>query len=275
MLRIIVDSGSSIRPDECEKYGVELAPLKILLGDKEYLDGYELSMDEFYRFLIEGKGFPKTSLPSISEVEEKVKKFNDDGDDVIILTISSGISGTYNAFRMLFEGNPKVRVVDSKTAVGGMRILVDEINKNKDKSLDEIVEILNNLIPRVKVMAIPETLEYLHRGGRLSKVSYIIGSVLKIKPVISLKQDGSVYVNAKKIGIKNAMKYIADKLKDECDTNYEIIPSYTYNTKNLEELKAMTDSSLYQYMKITDHIDAAIAAHWGPNAFGYIYVSKN
>ena len=274
MLRVLVDSGCSIKLEECKKYNIELIPLNILLGEKEYLDGINLNMEEFYHFLIDEKGFPKTSLPNLEDVENKVNSYLEKGDQVIILTISSKISGTYNALRMLFDEKENVKVIDSYVAVGGMRLIVDEINKHRDKSLDEIEEAVKKLIPRIKILAIPETLEYLFRGGRLSRMEWIIGSMLKIKPIIGFK-NGKVSVLAKKIGLKNGMKYIAESLNDlECDENYEIIPSYTYNRKNLQLLIDITDKKYLKQMKVEDHLDPAIGCHWGPNAFGYIFISK-
>ena len=132
MIKVFADSGCSIKKDELEKYGVEILPLKILLGDKEYLDGVDLDMDVFYHELIDFKQFPKTSLPSLEEAENRVNQWVDKGYDVLVLTISSGISGTNNALKMIFNGNDKVRVIDTKTAVGGMRILIREINKYLD-----------------------------------------------------------------------------------------------------------------------------------------------
>lgn len=274
MLKVFVDSGSSIKQEEKEKYQVEIIPLNLLLGEKEYLDGINLEMDEFYKFLIDEKGFPKTSLPDLDEVQNRVNKCVEAGDDVIILTISSLISGTHNAISMLFKDEPKVRVVDSKMAVGGIRLLVDEINKNRDKSVDEIVDKVNALIPRIKIMAIPETLNYLLRGGRLSKMDWLLGSMLNVKPIIGFK-DGKVSVLAKKMGLKNGMVYIANALKEfECDENYEIIPSYTYNKSNVDKLIAMTDEKFKKQMKVFDNLDPAVACHWGPNAFGFVFVGK-
>ena len=274
MLRLLVDSGSSIKLEECEKYNIELIPLNILLGDKEYLDGYNLSMEEFYKFMIEENGFPKTSLPNLAEIEEKVNGYVAAGDDVIILTISSKISGWNNAARMLFDGNEHVLVLDSCVAVGGMRLIVDEINRNRDLPLKEIEGKVKDLIPRIRIMAIPETLEYLLRGGRLSKLEWLVGSLLKIKPIIGFK-DGKVTVISKKIGLKNGMKHICDSLKTlECDENYDIIASYTYNKKNLDDLIAMADEKYRPLMRVVDNLDPAIACHWGPGAFGFIFISK-
>ena len=138
MIKVFVDSGSSIKQNEKDKYGVEILPLKILMKDKEYLDGIDLEVKDFYDMLINEKLFPKTSLPSMLETEEKVKEYVNKGYDVIIVTISSGISGTYNMLRTLFENESKIHVVDSKSAVGGIRIIVDEINRNKDLPVEEI-----------------------------------------------------------------------------------------------------------------------------------------
>ena len=271
MLKVFVDSGSSIKHNEKEKYNVDIIPLKILLNDKEYLDGVDLSMDVFYDELINNNQFPKTSLPALKEVEDNVMKYVASGDDVIILTISSGISGTYNAMNLLFEDEPKVKVIDSETAVGGMKILVHEINKYRNESIDFIVDKIMKLIPRIRVYAVPETLAYLHKGGRLSKLGFAAGTLLRIKPVIELRK--TVSVAEKTIGLKKAMIEIAAKLEN-CDINYPIVPSYTYKTDNLEELLSRTDEKYHKVMIEKDNLDPAIAAHWGPNACGYIYVEK-
>lgn len=273
MLRVFVDSGSSIKQSEKKLYNVEIIPLKILLGDKEYSDGIDLSMDFFYTKLIDDGLFPKTSLPSLDETQNTIMKYVEQGDKVIVLPISSGISGTYNTFRLMFEDQPNVRVIDTKTAVGGVRILVEEINKYRDKDLDFIVEKVNALIPRIRVAAIPETLEYLHRGGRLSKSAYVAGNLAQVKPLITF-EDGSVKVMTKAIGLKRAMMTLVKLLETECDVNYPIVPSYTYSNRNLVDLIKMVDHNYLPSMVHQDNLDPAIACHWGPNAFGFIFVRK-
>ena len=142
------------------------------------------------------------------------------------------------------------------------------------KSLDEIEEEVKKLIPKIRIMAIPETLNYLFRGGRLSRLEWMVGSLLKIKPVVGFK-DGKVCVLAKKIGLKSGMKHIVDALKHyDCDENYDIIASYTYNKKNVDELVKMTDEKYLPQIRVYDNLDPAIACHWGPNAFGFIFVGK-
>lgn len=272
MIRIFVDSGSSIKQEEKQKLGVEILPLRYLLGDVEYEDGIDLDLDKFYQLFIDQDLFPKTSLPNLDTAKQAVKKYTDAGDEVLIITISSKISGTFSAIKTLFEDNDKVRVVDSLSAVGGVRILVQEAQKHFDKSIDEIVKILDTLKMRIKIVAIPETLDYLLKGGRLSRKEWLIGSILKIKPIIALSQTG-VKVVDKKIGTKKAMSYLANALENfGCDPNYPIVPSYTYNPENLDKLISVTDEKYHKIMAEYDNLDPAIACHWGPNAYGYIFV---
>jgi len=275
MRRIFVDSGSSIKFDELEKYNVELIPLKILIGEKEYLDdGKDLPIDRFYELLASEKQFPKTSLPALDELDKKVTEYTKNGDEVIIVTISSKISGTNNSFHILFEDNDKVMVVDSQCAVGGIRLIVDFLNKNSDKSFTELQPLLDEFIPRIQIMAIPETLYYLQKGGRLSKTEWLLGSILQIKPTIGFK-DGKVRVIAKNRGLKKAMKDVCEQMDAlGVDPDYDIIASYTHNKDNVLQLIEMTNGKYNDQIKVFDDLDPAIACHWGPNAFGFVFISK-
>jgi len=271
MLKIVVDSGSSIKPDEAKEYGVEILPLKILIGEDEFLDGVDITSDKFYQLLSTRK-FPKTSLPALEDVREKIEEMTNAGDDVLLITISSGISGCNNALTHMFEENKHVRVVDSKLAVGGIRLLVEEARRHLDEPLEIVAQKVEELIPRIKILAIPETLEYLMKGGRLSKTEWLIGTVLKIKPVITFR-DGKVKVEAKKIGIKSAMSYICEKTKAlGVDTSYPVVASYTLSDKNLKVL--MQQANLHDCKFVYDDLSFSIASHWGPNAFGFIFVTK-
>lgn len=274
MIKVYVDSGSSIKQSEKKQYDVEILPLKIIFGDKEYLDGIDLSTEEFYHKLIVEKQFPKTSLPNASLVIDEIETVTNNGNDVIILTISSGISGTYNYLKLAFKDNPKVHVIDTLTAVGGIRILVEETNKHKPYGIDKVLESVYNLIPRIKIIAIPETLTYLQRGGRLSKVSFVLGTIAQLKPLITFK-NGSVSILMKARGIKHAMKELVNYMHSlGCDPNYPIVPSFTYNDENLKKVIVSLDDVYLNSLTCPDDLDPAIAAHWGPNAFGFIFVGK-
>ncbi len=277
MIRVFVDSGSSIKQEEKEKYNVEILPLKLLLGDKEYLDGIDLTMEDFYHALIEDKMFPKTSLPNMVEAKERVLEYVKQGDDVIIIPISKGISSTYSTLYMLFQDEEKVHVIDCKSVVGGIKLIVMEINKYRDQPIDFVLQKIDEIIPKIRVVAIPDTLEYLYRGGRLSKAAYLAGNVMQLKPFIAIdNEDGGVKMIDKVLGRKKALKMLAGFLEiEDCDTNYPIIPSYTYDEKNLDELISLTADKYKEAMIEYDNLDPAIACHLGPGAFGYIFVSKH
>lgn len=277
MIKLFIDSGSSITEDEADKYGVEILPLKVIINGKEYLDGVDLPMDVFYHYLIEENIFLKTSLPSPGDAQERVMKYVNEGYDVIILSLSSGLSGTYNMMHTMFADVPEVCVIDTKTAVGGIRLLLEEALKYIEYPVETVKQKVLDMIPKLRVIAIPATLEYLHKGGRLSKTAFVAGSLMQLKPLLAVESrtDGGVKVLGKAMGRKNAMRMLAEILeKENCDTSYSIVPSYTYDSKNLDELIAMTADKYRDVMTEYDNLDPAIACHWGPGAFGYIFVSK-
>lgn len=274
MLRIIVDSGSSIKQEEKDRYQVDILPIHVQMGEESFLDGVDLDINEFYERLGRTKEFPKTSLPSLEDAQNLAEHYTKAGDDVLFITISSEISGTYQALRMLFAENPKVTVFDSRLAVGGIRFLVEEARRYEQEPMEVIVDKLNRLIPRIVVAAIPETLDYLLAGGRLSRAEWMVGTLLAIKPVVGI-QDGKVSVLAKKRGLKQSKNYIADLVKTEqCDSAYGIVASYTYDKKNIDEVVAMTAPEYREMITAYDNLIPSIACHWGPNAFGYIFVKS-
>ena len=273
MRRIIVDSGSSIKVDEKEKFGVEIVPIQLQMGEDSYLDGVNLSVDTFYDKLVNLGQFPKTSLPPLEEVQTLVDKYVAQGDEVLIITLSSGISGTFQAMHMLFDDYENVTIVDSKLAVGGIRFLVEEARRNDDQPMEVVVEKLEALISRIVIAAVPETLDYLLAGGRLSKASWMLGKMLSIIPIIGF-EDGRVSVLMKKRGLKQSKKQLVEMIQAECDWSYGVNASYTFEKKNIEEVIAMLEAENQQYISVYDNLTPSIACHWGPNAFGFIYVKK-
>lgn len=274
MLRIIVDSGSSIKQSEKEKLGVDILPLQILFDNDEYEDGIDLEMDLFYHKLIDEAKFPKTSLPKMDYAEKLVDEYTKNGDDILFIDFSSELSGTYNVLSNLFRDHKNVRVVDSKNAVGGIRLLVLEALKYKDESLDMVYNKVENLKKRLRILAVPETLTYLLRGGRLSKKEWLLGTIIAIKPIISLI-DGKAKVISKKRGLKNAMKHISELMDEyKVDLNYPIIAEYSYNISNVTELESYLKPEYKKNISYYDEIATAVACHWGPNAFGLVFVEQ-
>ena len=274
MRRIIVDSGSSIKVDEKEMYGVEILPIQLQMGNDFFWDGVNLSTEEFYSRLKDSSQFPKTSLPSLEETQKLVDLYTGQGDEVLIITISSGISGTYQTMKMLFDEYENVEVFDSQLAVGGIRFLVEEARRYDNETMEVVVEKLNQLIPRIVIAAIPATLDYLLAGGRLSKSSWMLGKLLSIIPIITFI-DGKVEVLAKKRGIKQGKRALIEMIQaDRADKDYGIIALYTYNRENIDEVISMLPQEYKSAISVYDDLCSSIACHWGPNAFGFIYVKS-
>ena len=272
MRRIIVDSGSSIKINEKEQYGVDILPIQLLMGNDEFLDGVNLSNEEFYTRLKDSNQFPKTSLPSLEEAQKLVDLYTAQGDEVLIITISSGISGTYHAINMLFDEYENVEVFDSKLSVGGIRFLVEEAKKYENETMEVVLEKLNQLVPRIVIAAVPETLDYLLAGGRLSKSSWMVGKLLSIIPIITFI-DGKVQVLTKKRGIKQAKRTLVELIQEHnADKSYGIIAAYTYNKDNVDSLIQGLPDEYKNSISVYDDLCSSIACHWGPNAFGFIYV---
>ena len=272
MRRIIVDSGSSIKRDEKDRYGVDILPIRLQMGEESFFDGVDITTEEFYERLKDKSQFPKTSLPSLEEIQNMVDKYSDQGDEVLIITISSGISGTYQTMKMMFDEYENVEVFDSKLAVGGIRFLVEEALRYQNEPMEVVVEKLNQLLPRIVIAAVPETLDYLLTGGRLSKSSWMMGKLLSIIPIIGFT-DGKVDVLSKKRGLKQAKKTLVEMIqKDQADTSRGIIASYTYNKGNIDEVIQMLPEEYQNAVSVYDDLSLSIACHWGPNAFGFIYV---
>ena len=272
MRRIIVDSGSSIKREEKERYGVDILPIRLQMGEESFFDGVDLTTEEFYERLKDKNQFPKTSLPSLEEIQNLVDNYSEQGDEILIITISSGISGTYQTMKMLFDDYENVEVFDSKLAVGGIRFLVEEALRYEHETMETVVEKLNQLVPRIVIAAVPETLDYLLTGGRLSKSSWMVGKLLSIIPVIGFK-EGKVEVLTKKRGIKQAKKTLVEMIQnDRADISRGIIASYTYNKGNIDEVIQMLPEECKNGVTVYDDLSLSIACHWGPNAFGFIYV---
>ena len=272
MRRIIVDSGSSIKRDEIERYGIDILPIRLQMGEESFFDGVDITTEEFYERLKDKSQFPKTSLPSLEEIQNMVDKYSDQGDEVLIITISSGISGTYQTMKMMFDEYENVEVFDSKLAVGGIRFLVEEALRYQNEPMEVVIEKLNQLLPRIVIAAVPETLDYLLTGGRLSKSSWMMGKLLSIIPIIGFT-DGKVDVLSKKRGLKQAKKTLVEMIqKDQADTSRGIIASYTYNKGNIDEVIQMLPEEYQNAVSVYDDLSLSIACHWGPNAFGFIYV---
>ena len=205
-VKILIDSASDITKEEASKLGIEMIPMEILFGEDTYLDGINLLPQEFYEKLIESDVLPKTSQVTPYRFEEAYSKLINEGYEVVVITISSKLSNTYNSAVLAsnqYQG--KVFVVDSLNAAVGERILCEYALRLIDKGLDasSIKKELDNIKSKINIIAVVDTLEYLKKGGRISKATAFAGELFSIKPVLSVI-DGEVKMIGKARGSKKA-----------------------------------------------------------------------
>ncbi|HHU74813.1 MAG TPA: DegV family protein [Clostridiales bacterium] len=278
-IRIITDSTSDISFAQAKTMGVTLVPLKVIFGDTEYREGIEITIDEFYKKLVEADKLPTTSQPSPDDFLKYFQEAKEAGDSVIVILISSKLSGTVQSALIAKDmvGYPDIHIVDSKNTITGLRTLVEIAVQMRDmgKGCIEIINQLNDLKERIVLLAMMDTLDYLYKGGRLSKTSTILGSLLKFKPIITLK-DGSIEVVGKERGVNKGIAKIMDSIGDfgEIDLNYPINLGYTAeNSKSLILMERLMDK--YQLSDLPMHsVGCVVGTHAGPGACVLTYIRK-
>ena len=276
MIRFLVDSASDISNTNSEN--ILVVPLSINMCGKDYLDGINLTHEQFYEMLISTNEFPKTSQPSPKAFVDAFESI-DPEDELICILLSSGVSGTYQSACLAknIVGNDNIYIVDSLTGSYGAKLLILAAQRmiKEGKKAAEIVDELNDLKKRITVMLSVDTLEYLYKGGRLDRTAALIGSIAKIKPVIIVTREGKIGVASKAIGMNKAMTSIADTVCDvEVDENYPLYTINTLGTKNIEKFEAkLSDRNI----KIEERVNLGpvVGTHTGPETFGVIFVAKN
>jgi len=276
MIRILVDSASDILSDN--KENITVVPLKVNINNIEYIDGINLGHDEFYHMLTESKSFPKTSQPSPQDFLIAFEEAKKHEDELICIMLSSGVSGTYQSACLAKEivEYDKIHIIDSLTGAYGIYILVKKAQEmiQMNASAEEIVKELENLKSRIRIFLSVDTLEYLCRGGRLDKTAAVIGGIAKVKPVITISNEGKVEVVTKLIGMVRAMNSIVGYVGDiQIDEHYSVYTIFTLGTNNVEKLEKKLEVS---GVKIKERVQLGpvVGSHVGPEAFGIIFVEK-
>lgn len=192
---IIVDTTSTITIDEAKENNFILIPLNINIDSKSFLDTYEINYFDLRKTLEEGK-LPTTSQPSVGYIEDIFEKLkNEDYNHIYVLTLSAGLSGTYQSFNLAKEsvGLKNITIIDTKTVGCPIKNLAYTIKKmsEENKNHEEIMTMVNKHIEATYSFLYPSDLKHLKRGGRISPLAYGLASLLKIKPLLLLKKDGS------------------------------------------------------------------------------------
>ena len=205
MVKIITDSTADFTAAEAAELGIDIVHLRTRFGDEEYIDGVDITPHQFYEKLVESDVLPTTSQPSPAEFEAAFASALEEAGEVVAITISSALSGTYQSAVIAAEAfGGRVRVVDSLSASIGEQVIVRRAVQLAAEGLSaaELAGRIEAERGDVCVLALLDTLEYLKRGGRISAAAAFAGGVLAIKPVITLR-DGAVVMAGKARGSKN------------------------------------------------------------------------
>ena len=280
MIKILADSTCDLSKELIEKYNVSIIPLHIVMEDKEYKDGQEITPDEIYKWSDEKDTTPKTSAVGLEDAMEAMRPIAENGDEMVIFCISESMSTTANVFRMAAEEleiTDKVSVINSANLSTGIGLLVIEaaIMVSEGKLRDEIVSYIEEQKPMVRASFVVDTLVYLHRGGRCSSVSALVGNMLKLHPKIVV-EDGAMHATKKYRG--KMMSVIMDYTKDMEADLLQAKKDRVFITHSGCD-GAIVDS-VYEYLKQLNHFDeilttragGVISSHCGPGTLGVLYI---
>ncbi len=280
-VKILTDSAADIEIEEAEKLGIYVEPIELRFKDEEYLDGVTLSHKDFFEKLIETDEIPKTSLISPGRFEETFSKLTENGDELVVITLSSKLSGTFNSAKDASKNfNNKVFVVDSLNASIGERILVEyAIRLSKEgKTASQIANELNEKKKKIKLMAVLGTLKYLRKGGRISPLIAFAGELMSLKPVIAV-ENGEIKLVGKALGSKKGNNLL-NQLIEKCGGIDFSMPYGTmYSGIDDSYLQKYISDSKSIYENYTDTvpqyiIGCTIGSHIGPGAIGVSFFSK-
>jgi len=282
MIKIVADSTCDLSNELVEKYNIQIAPLHILLGEKEYMDGVNITPDEIYAWADANEDTPKTSAIGFEDAASMVEQIKDTDDEMIVFTISGKMSTTVNVFRMVaeeLEVEDQITIIDSENLSTGIGLMVLKAATmvNEGKSRAEICAAMEEIKDKVSASFVVDTLTYLHRGGRCSSVEALAGGVLKLHPKIVVA-NGSMNADKKYRG--KMSKVILDYVKDMEEALKQADKSRVFITHSGCEQEVI--DSVYAYLEELQYFDeilvtragGVISSHCGPGTLGVLFVGK-
>ncbi|MCI8555091.1 MAG: DegV family protein [Clostridia bacterium] len=280
-IKLVVDSASDYVEEEARGLGIELVPMEVRFEEECFLDGFNLSHKEFFEKLIESSDLPKTSQINEYVFEECFDRLTRGGDEVIAITLSSKLSGTYSsAEKAAKKFGGKVRVVDSLSASIGERILCQYAYRmiGEGKGIDEICQKLEESKSNIKVLALLDTLKYLKKGGRISSVVALTGEVFSIKPVISIV-NGEVKMAGKAVGSKKGNNLLNQLVESSNGIDFSL--PFAVGFSGLSDhllVKYLEDSGQLWKDKVENipsyMIGSTIGTHVGPGAIAVAFFAQ-
>ena len=278
-VKFIIDAGCDLTQQQAESMGVTFIPMIVRFGEEEYRSGVDITNEEFYEKLTSSKEIPTTSQPTPFEFEQAYKKIVNQGDDAVVLCVSSALSGTYQSATIAAaDYESRVFVIDTRAVSLGEKILLDYalLLQQQGMSAKEIAAELERKKNDIRVYGAVDTLEYLIRGGRLSKAAGAVGSMLGIRPVLFLT-DGGLGVAGKARGPKAAIT-MSHKLMSDVGIDYSLPYAIGYtgcDASVLDNFLNAPDSVWSGKDAPIFNVGSTVGTHTGPGLFLAAFFQKS
>lgn len=276
-IRFLTDSTADILPREAAERDIDVVPLKVLFGETAYRDGLDLDHAAFYQMLAGADTLPTTSQPTPEDFLPCFEAARRRGDTLICPLLAASLSGTCQSALIARDicGYENIHIIDSTTTVLGLRLLVDLGCALREEGLGagEIVARLEEARGRIRLLAIVDTLEYLHKGGRLPAAVSIVGGLLRVKPIITLK-DGALGLVGKGMGAKGSLSAMLDLVGDSLTTDPRLPIYYGYTGRDdlCRQFMARTEEKFGPHRHEVHGVGSVIGAHAGPGAAVIVYL---
>lgn len=278
-IKIVCDSLSDIPKELVEQYDIHVVPLSVLFDDKEYIDGVDITKEEFYKMLRESEKLPKTSQVTYMRFKETFDKYIQEGKTVLYIGGSSAASGTYQSAVMAKNDiEETMYTFDSlNLSIGSACMVVSAAKMAKEgKTVEEIINHLEKIKNDNTVLFTVDTLEYLQKGGRVSLAKATIGNMLNIKPILAI-EDGGVKATSQARGKKQVVSKIIELIKEQYGedlSDKRIIMGFGDNHSDFETLNKRIQEELKVDEFYVVNIGSCIAAHSGPAVLGIACCGK-
>ena len=279
MVKIVTDSGCDIPKEWYGKLNIGIIPFNIILGDKEYLDGIDLDVKMIYKYVAETKKLPKTAAISPAVYREYFEKFTVDGNEMVYIALSSGISVSYGSAAATAREMKGVYAVDSKSLSSGVALLVLYACELRDQSMSaaDIAKNVERRASGVQCSFLIDKLEFLHKGGRCTGLERFASTLLKIKPTIIMEEH--MRVGKKFMGnwANNLSKYAEDAFMRYPEPDLKRV-FITYTTADPEVIAKIKEKVLAKFPFEEVHETTAqgtITSHCGKNTLGILYMSRD
>ncbi len=273
---VVVDSTADIPAQLREQYEITVVPLLILFGKEQYRDGIDMSNEEFYRRLIEGRVHPTTSQPSPADFAESYEKLGAEHEGIISIHLGGKLSGTVRAAQQAADMLPDlpIKVIDSGSVSMGLGFLGIEAAKmaQAGQKLDDIVAAVEGLIPRLRLWAVLDTLTYLVRGGRIGRGSAFVGNLLNVKPMIYVR--GEVLPGERVRTHKKAITRLVELASDDAPF-LDLAVLHSRSEAYANELADQLGSVFPRDQLVVAELTGVIGVHGGPGIVGITGITRS